>query len=174
MHCNTENRQIVEQSENAHQVSCIAERPEVKTTRGDVDRGRRRWRRGLLTVAELDGRVGLAAAGRDPERVGDVDVVPGGAPERAVGDVAEAEGVGVEGGLVRGAARGRGRRRAAEQEAPALRQAGQRVAAVLLRHRRGEEGRRGEEEEEGELARRRHGIAADGVRPNWSLGEATP
>jgi hypothetical protein len=130
---------------------------------------------GLLTAAELDGRVGLAAAGGDPERVGDADVVPRGAPERAVGDVAEAEGVGVEGGLVRCAARGRGRRRTAVHEAPALHQAGQRVAAVLLQlrlrrrghQRRGEEGRRGEEEEEGKLARRRHGIA--GFRDYWSL-----
>jgi hypothetical protein len=79
----------------------------------------------LLTVAELDGWLALAAEAQDLERVGDVDDVPGGVPIRAVRDVGEAERVGVECGLVGHAARRGWRRCAAVYEAIALIEPGQ-------------------------------------------------
>lgn len=105
----------------------------------------------MLTVAELDGRRGEAAADGDLEGVGDADVVAGGAAVDAVGDVAEAERVGVERRAVRRAARRRRGRRAAEHEVPAREKPAQGVAAVLAAAGGGVAGRRGRRRE----ARRR-------------------
>ena len=108
----------------------------------------------VLTIAELDRRPDLAAAGWDLEGVGDVDVVAGGAAVDAVGDVAEAERGGVVDGAVSVAARWRGRRRALEHEVVARQQAAQPIpSAHLGLRRRGDERRGGEDEEKSKLGR---------------------